>query len=65
MPQCSCSLNNAPTKLMRGDYAAVCIYQFPYFMPDKNKDLMLYEMYNCLTTVMSPECISSILMALH
>jgi len=27
--QRGCCLNNAPTKLMRGDYVAVCIYQFP------------------------------------
>jgi len=29
MLQRRCCLNNAPTKLMRGDYVAVCIYQFP------------------------------------
>jgi len=30
-------LNNAPTKLIRGDYIAVHIYQFPLFLPEKNK----------------------------
>jgi len=29
MLQCGCCLNNAPTKRMRGDYVAVCVYQFP------------------------------------
>jgi len=36
----TCCLNSAPTKRVRGDYVAVCIYQFPLFIPDKNKHVV-------------------------
>jgi len=42
-----CCLNNAPTKLMRGDYVAVYIYQFPLFISDKNKHEVSDQTYNC------------------
>jgi len=32
---------------MRGDYVAVCIYQFPPFIPDKNKHELSDQTYNC------------------
>jgi len=44
--QRSCYLKNAPTKLMRGDYVAVCIYQFPFFISDKDKHEVSDQMYN-------------------
>jgi len=47
MLQRHCCLNNAPTKLMRGDYVAVCIYQFPLFISDKNKHEVSDQTYNC------------------
>jgi len=40
-------LNSAPTQLMRGDCAAVCIYQFPFLIPDKNKHVVSDQTYNC------------------
>jgi len=46
MPQRSCCSNNAPTKLMRGDYVAVCMYQFLPLIPDKNKHVMSDQKYN-------------------
>jgi len=42
-----CCLNNAPTKLVRGDYETVCIYQFPLFIPDKNKHEVSDQTFNC------------------
>jgi len=47
MLQRRCCLNNAPTKLMGGDYVAVCIYQFPLFISDKNKHEVSDQTYNC------------------
>jgi hypothetical protein len=47
MPQHDCCLNNARTKLVRGDYVAVCIYQFPLFISDKNKHEVSDQTYNC------------------
>ncbi|KYG40091.1 hypothetical protein M433DRAFT_9288 [Acidomyces richmondensis BFW] len=45
--QRGCCLNNAPTKIMRGDYVAVCIYQFHLFISDKNKHEVSDQTYNC------------------
>jgi len=47
MLQRRCCLNNAPTKLMGGDYVAVCIYQFPLFISDINKHEVSDQTYNC------------------
>lgn len=40
--------NSAPTKPMRGHDEAVCTYQFPPFMPDKNKHVGSDQTYSCL-----------------
>jgi len=45
MPQRHFGLDNAPTKLMRGYYVAVCIYQLPPFIPDKNKHVVPGQTY--------------------
>jgi len=47
MLQRHCCLNNAPTKLMRGGYVALCIYQFSLFISDKNKHEVSDQTYNC------------------
>jgi len=40
-------LNSAPTKLMKGDYVAVCIHHCPSFIPDrKNKHVLSVQTYN-------------------
>ncbi|KYG39734.1 hypothetical protein M433DRAFT_230145 [Acidomyces richmondensis BFW] len=58
MLQRHCYLNNAvavrksaPTKLMRGDYVAVCVYQFPPFISDKNKHVYPTKRATALATV--------------
>jgi len=46
MPYTSYVLNSAPTKFMRGDQVATCIYQFPTFIPDKKKHVVFDQAYN-------------------
>jgi len=46
MPQHACRLYSAPTMRMRGNYVAVYIYQFPLFIPDKNKHVVSDQMFN-------------------
>lgn len=40
-------LNGSLTKLMRGAYVELCIYQFPPFIPEKNKHVVSDRTYNC------------------
>lgn len=40
-------LNSTFTKLMSGYYVAVCIYQFPLLIPDKNKYMGSDQTYYC------------------
>jgi len=58
MLQRRCCLNNAPTKLMRGDYIAVCIYQFPLSYLTRTSMRCPTKRTTALTTVMSPESAS-------
>jgi len=46
MPYMPAVLNSARIKLMRGDYVAVCKYQFLLFIPDKNKHVVSDQTYN-------------------
>lgn len=54
MLQRNCCLNNASTKLMRGDYVAACIYQFPPFRPEKSKHVVSEQTHKCPHNTVRP-----------
>jgi len=47
MPHTPAVFYSAPTKLVRGDDMAMCIYRFPVVIPDSIKHVMPDQTYNC------------------